>query len=179
MYFCKMLSSPKWQRLQEICWDDGCRLGRAYTPGGDAIRFCDNPDCQRWFHAICVEQYQAGPQPPEWPKAISEGLSISKDGHPLLVKLLCSPIQRAPPAFWTGQRSSQFDHPLSFEKAIKAARDGWAEDKKDIGTKEWMKQVLGYQDGEASDAELERRIWQFSQLKIPAYYVCPRCGSVL
>ncbi|KAI0324831.1 hypothetical protein GY45DRAFT_1212622, partial [Cubamyces sp. BRFM 1775] len=36
----------------EICWDDGCKLGRTYTPGSDAIRFCDNPNCQRWFHAI-------------------------------------------------------------------------------------------------------------------------------
>lgn len=99
--------------------------------------------------------------------------------HPLLAKLLCSPIQRAPLAFWMGQRNGHSDHPFSFERAIKAARDGWAQGKAGMGSEEWMKGVLGYADEEATGAELERRIRQFSQLRIPAYYVCPRCESVL
>ncbi|KAI0628499.1 hypothetical protein C8Q77DRAFT_1036598, partial [Trametes polyzona] len=39
-------------QMEEICWDSGCKLGRMYTPGSDAIRFCDNPNCQRWFHVV-------------------------------------------------------------------------------------------------------------------------------
>lgn len=132
---------------------------------------------------MCVDLFLPTPGAPIWPAAIAEGLAMSKDAdqleHPLLAKLLCSPIQRAPLAFWTGQRNSHSDHPFSFERAIKAARDGWAQGNPDMGSGEWMKGVLGYSDQEATEAELERRIQQFSQLKIPSYYVCPRCGSLL
>lgn len=43
--------------------------------------------------------------------------------HPLLAKLLCSPIQRAPLAFWMGQRNGHSDHPFSFERAINCDSD--------------------------------------------------------
>lgn len=132
---------------------------------------------------VCVEPFLPTPGAPIWPAVISEGIAMSKRAeeleHPLLAKLLCSPIQRAPLAFWMGQRNGHSDHPFSFERAIKAARDGWAQGKAGMGSEEWMKGVLGYADEEATEAELERRIRQFSQLRIPAYYVCPRCESVL
>ena len=71
---------------------------------------------------------------------------------------------------------------MSFEQVILAARKGWAEGDAEIEKDEWIKGSLGYTEYELEGdcrGDVERRIWQLSELRIPAYYLCPRCHALV
>ena len=108
--------------------------------------------------------------------------------HPLFSKLLRSPIQRAPPQVWTGRSGEKGEYPFSCEHAILAARSLWAnmgqEPENPQADHDWMLGNLGYDKEELrmhrdTLEEAERRMWQFSELAIPPYYVCPACNSIV
>ncbi|KAI0737444.1 hypothetical protein C8Q80DRAFT_1125418 [Daedaleopsis nitida] len=169
----------------KICLESGCALNREYNPGLHVIRFCSNVKCGHWYHTDClsekcqVEGLQAlGKQ--IQPRALYHGLLLQEhhsQRYPLLARLLMSPIQRAPPHMWIPGSARHHLYPLSWETVISAARGlEWPT----IPEKEqkWFMRNLGVPAG-VSRQERQRRMEQFSQLSIPAWYRCPGCGWIV
>ncbi|KAI0665784.1 hypothetical protein C8Q78DRAFT_1082454 [Trametes maxima] len=114
----------------QICYDEGCKQNRNYSAGHDAVRFCANPHCLQWYHTACIRKFQGSVDENTEPSCIYEAITSTneyKQAYSLLIKLVLSPIQRAPPAVWSGNMEDLGEYPVSFEQAILSARQAWAQ----------------------------------------------------
>lgn len=168
---------------------EACEYQRRYSPGLNTLRYCSHEGCQKWFHVGCTKRLEQPITMQMMPECIYSELhdENARETHPLFSKLLCSPIQRAPPHGWTNHPKDTGDYPFSFEVAILTARKTWLEGQAPVNPEQdqaWMLSVMGipmedmksYND---TAQEALRRIRQFSCLPIPRYHVCPTCGSII
>ncbi len=172
---------PQGNSEPRICDPTACTLKQAYFPAEHVVRWCEG--CGRWYHAACLKRYTGSIGATTAPLALYAANDATLQARaPNFAKALMSPIQRAPPAFWTGNRNMTRSYPVSFEILITRARASWAKSggapPEDEHT--WMMFNMGHALQEHRDdgrivAEVQRRIKQFALLPIPALYQCRGC----
>lgn len=184
MYACAY-SWEQGRNAPEICLEHGCKLKRRYFPSQHVVRWCEG--CSRWFHLSCLERYTHNITASTVPAVLYAGQDRRLQlNHPHFAKALISPIQRAPPSFWTGDSRMTRQFPLSFEIVIMNARAFWLKSQGAPPTDEyaWLMFNLGYSlehQGANSRlvAEVEHRIEQFKRIPIPALYECGQCDQLV